>query len=147
MNSKLKLIPSTPRAVPAAPEIWQWPNVPKGSWGPRGWNWLHILAINYPETATREDARVAFRRIWNFVTHLPCDDCRFHAVLFVRRRPPGLAGSVALQIWVWRFHNAVNARLDKRLVSYDEYLKRYADELCWANWGAGCEARGAPRPG
>jgi mitochondrial FAD-linked sulfhydryl oxidase len=117
---------------------WRWPNAPKNEWGPKGWNWLHTLAINYPQNPTQGEGRVAYRRIWDFITHLPCAECLEHAARFVARRPPDLSSTHALQAWVWGFHNAVNARLGKRLVSYEEYSAAYADELCWANWHAGC---------
>lgn len=134
MNPKL----SAQQAV----EVWRWPNVPKGKWGPRGWNWLHVTAINYPQDPTLAEARLAFRRIWNFITHLPCAECRAHAVQFVLRHPPDLSSTFGLQAWVWRFHNAVNYRLGKRVIPYEEYLAVYADEICWADWQEGCRVTG-----
>jgi hypothetical protein len=108
---------------------WAWPALPKWVWGPRGWYWLHTAAIGYPARPTRDDARVAFRRIWAFVTHLPCAECRGHATRYVLRRPPNLASTDALQAWVWGFHNAVNRRLGRPAVSYEEYRRLYADEI------------------
>jgi FAD-linked sulfhydryl oxidase len=119
---------------------WLPPGVPKREWGPRAWNWLHLTAINYPSEPTREEARLAFRRIWDFTQNLPCVECRAHATASLLRRPPDLASSVALQAWVWGFHNEVNARLGKPAVSYEEYTRLYADEICWANWHEGCQA-------
>lgn len=118
---------------------WAWPALPKREWGPRGWNWLHVTAINYPPSPTLTDARVAFRRIWTFVSHLPCAECRNHATRFVRQNPPNLASTYALQAWVWKFHNAVNLRLGNPLIPYEEYQRLYADEICWANWSSGCD--------
>ncbi len=117
---------------PPAPGAW--PRMPKQDWGPRGWNWLHQLAINYPRRApTREEARLAFRRIWTFVTHLPCEECRRHATAYVVKYPPNLRSTVELQSWAWEFHNAVNRRLGKPEMSYDDYLRTYAEEIHWAN--------------
>ena len=119
-------------------EVWVWPNVPKGTWGPKGWNWLHVTAINYPQRARRTDAKAAFRRVWNFVSNLPCIECRQHATQYVLSHPPNLAGSESFQDWAWQFHNDVNDRLGKTLITRDEYRQLYANELCWANWGVGC---------
>ena len=119
-------------------EIWVWPPSPKKTWGPRGWNWLHVLAISYPAAPTLEEGRVAFRRIWNFVNNLPCPECRYHATRYVFQHPPDLSGTYALQSWVWEFHNAVNRRLGKKEISYSEYLAVYSNEICWANWSEGC---------
>lgn len=132
-----------PRALAANLEQkgWAWPAaLPKSSWGPRAWYWLHVTAINYPPSPTPVDARIAESRIWGFVTHLPCASCRDHATQFVRQRPPSLESTYALQAWVWRFHNAVNLRLGKPLIPYEEYLRLYADEICWADWTGECGA-------
>jgi len=109
---------------------WVWPRVSKGTWGPEGWYWLHVTAIQYPRDPVLADARRAFRRVWDFVTSLPCAECREHAAGHVVRSPPNLASSEAFQVWAWRFHNVVNARLGKRLVSYEEYRRLYAGEIC-----------------
>lgn len=116
------------------------PGVPKAEWGPKEWNRLHVLAINYPQDPTWGTARVTFRRIWGSVSRLPCPTCRMHGIRYITRNPPDLSGTEALQAWMWRFHNAVNALLDKPLASFQDYLRFYADELCWANWSAGCRA-------
>ena len=35
-------------------------------WGRRGWRWLHITAINYSRFPSGAEARIVYRRIWNF---------------------------------------------------------------------------------
>lgn len=122
-----------------SPGAWRWPNVSKKQWGPPGWRWLHTTAINYPRAPTRADAQATFRRVWDFVSNLPCEECRRHATHYVTSNPPNLASSDAFQEWAWRFHNAANARLGKPLVSFEEYRRLYARELCRANPGAGCD--------
>jgi mitochondrial FAD-linked sulfhydryl oxidase len=117
---------------------------PPSAWGPRGWNWLHLLAVNYPPEPAQEDMRRAFRRLVDFATHLPCAECRDHTLQYLAANSPDLADTYALQAWVWRFHNAVNARLGKRLFPYEEYQALYADEICWANWHPNsCRSAGA----
>jgi hypothetical protein len=155
------------RPVPNAEQPFAWPrahwgydpqarpgplgtNVPKPQgtkeeWGPRGWRWLHVTAIGYPLRPTPGEARAAAERISGFVGHIPCPECRGHAARYVRRRPLALENSDSLQVWAWRFHNAVNARLGKPLVSFDAYRAAYARELCWASGDpAACGAAGLP---
>lgn len=110
-------------------EHWAWPPVPKGTWGPQGWNWAHNLAISYPANPSLADARVAHLRLMNFISNLPCAECRYHATCYVANNPPALASSLTFQSWFWRFHNAVNLRLGKPFYSYDRYLEDYADEI------------------
>src|SRR5277367_846812 len=103
-------------------ERWIWPTtMSKLQWGHRGWDWMHGLAIKYPQDPSRADGIVAFRKIWNFVQGLPCQECRNHAIAFVIAQPPDLANTYALQRWVWMFHNSVNFRLKKRMIPYEEY--------------------------
>jgi len=108
-------------------------NVPKKEWGPRGWNWLHMVAISYPSNPTITDARATFRRIWNHAAGLPCPECKGHAVQYIINNPPDLKNTHALQAWVWKFHNAVNVRLKKPVMSFEDYLESYADEICWSS--------------
>jgi hypothetical protein len=124
---------------------WKWPGVvplrravspssrivplSKSEWGPPAWGWLHTLAISYPEVATAADAATARARIAFFLGNLPCGECRSHAAVFVAARPPFLGSSLALQAWVWSFHNNVNRRVGKPTITYDEYRRLYAEEI------------------
>lgn len=105
---------------------WKWPpQIAIWDWGPHGWNWIHTVAIRYPLNPTTEDARVAFRRIWNFASRLPCAECRDHATSYILQRPPSLASTHSLQEWVWRFHNATNLRLGKPFTTAAAYRSAY----------------------
>ncbi len=115
---------------------------PKEVWGPPRWRWLHNTAIEYPQRPTRAEAHTAFLHIWNFINQLPCKECRVHAIRYMMLHPPDLSSSRALQVWVWRFHNAVNYRLGKQEISYEGYQRLYVEELRRANRGAGAAVRG-----
>jgi FAD-linked sulfhydryl oxidase len=116
---------------------WDWPAGPKSVWGPIGWRWLHLAAIYYPRAPAAADAEDTAARIGAFVARLPCAECRWHAALHLRRDPPALGSSGAFRVWAWRFHNAVNARLGHRRVSYAECCRLYADDIRWADWAGG----------
>lgn len=106
---------------------WTWPpRLTLPEWGRLGWAWLHTLAITYPRRPIGYDQRVVGYRIWNFVSHLPCWECRQHATQFVLSYPPDTRSTHTLQRWAWNFHNAVNLRLGKPLVSFSEYQRIYA---------------------
>lgn len=121
-------------------EEWRWsPLWTKDEWGPKGWRWLHIMAIEYPAEPTARDKSRAAGRIQNFLRNLPCVLCRTHAKEYYKKYPPSFGSSHQLQCWVWRFHNSVNRRLGKPLLYYKDYLKLYMSELCWANWSQQCQ--------
>jgi hypothetical protein len=127
------------------PEKWTWPaNIPLEEWGRRGWRWLHITAINYSRFPSADESRIVYRRIWNFVRGLPCDNCCSHGLAYLIRYPPDLRNSESLQRWMHDFHNSVNTRLKKPTISFEEYRGLYADEICWAYSGGGCSIAAAP---
>ena len=101
----------------------------KKEWGPRGWNWLHLTAINYAPDIMLLNGRTIFLQIWNFINNLPCEECQKHSAMFILRNPPCLSSSYSLQSWVWKFHNDVNFHLGKPYISYEEYQRIYADEI------------------
>jgi hypothetical protein len=108
--------------------------VPKSEWGPRGWAWLHTQAINYSAHPSKADQMAMFARFWSFIQTLPCQECRIHATNYAREYPPDFSGSAGFQTWAWRFHNAVNYRLGKPLMTAEEYRQTYAEEIAASYW-------------
>ena len=94
------------------------------------------MAISYAHEPTAADAALAQRRIQNFIENLPCPECRGHSMEYISENPVDLSSSQSLQVWVWRFHNAVNKRLGKALLPFAAYSQLYLSEMCWANWTA-----------
>jgi hypothetical protein len=108
--------------------------VDKSEWGPRGWSWLHTQAIDYAARPTKIQQAAMFARFWSFILHLPCEECLQHSTQYARQYPPDFSGSAGFQTWAWRFHNAVNYRLGKPLVSAEEYRRIYAEETSASYW-------------
>lgn len=101
----------------------------KNVWGPTKWYELHTAAISYPVNPSRDekvDMRIWF---WRFVYVLPCVECRTHATEYASKYPPDVSGGREFQTWAWRFHNAVNSRLKKPLMSVEMYHKAYQNEI------------------
>lgn len=114
------------------------PGQPKQEWGPRAWHWLHLMAINYPPDPSENDMARARVRIGRFIQSLPCADCRIHAAAYIAAVPPDASDAQSLQVWAWRFHNAVNRRLGKRQFPFAAYRQLYLSEMCWAEWSSAC---------
>jgi hypothetical protein len=106
----------------------------KDVWGPLGWAWLHRQAIDFPAAPAPPEQAAAFIRFWAFVQTLPCAECRVHATRYAREFPPDFSGSAGYQTWAWHFHNAVNRRLGKPLMSAEEYQAAYAEEIAASYW-------------
>ena len=139
--------PAAPAAAPAAPADSAAgaadaaaTATPKSVWGPRGWRWLHMMAIAYPRKPTKEDKLLVQRRLTDFFNAMPCPECRAHSMGYLAKYPPDITDSATLQAWTWRFHNSVNARLGKPAFPFSAYQQVYLSEMCWAHWPSeGCE--------
>ena len=128
MNHKVKL----PWVEGGASNVKQ--PAPKTEWGPRAWHWLHSQAINYPAHPSKTDQTTMFARFWSFIQTLPCADCRVHATKYASDYPPDFSNSSGFQTWAWRFHNTVNRRLGKDLMTAEEYREAYAEEITQNYW-------------
>lgn len=120
------------------------PSPPCPPWCRPAWAALHRAAIRCPDEPSAAEARTLAAGLRAFLAALPCADCRAHATAYAARVPPPCGdGSAALQSWVWEFHNAVNQRLRKPLVPFEDYCALYADDILRAQ----CDADAARRPG
>lgn len=123
----------------APPLALPWTGLPPGSspgvWGPRGWRWLHLAAIAYPDSPTPADRLAAHGALWAFLQTIPCPECRVHAHAYARADPPDLSGAAGYQAWAWRFHNAVRRRLGKPPLDWAGYVAVYAEDYRKKEWG------------
>lgn len=102
---------------------------PPSAWGPGGWEWLHDLAVSYPHNPSIRDVKRAGELLTEFFMTVPCLECYAHIIQYVTKHPPNFMNSESFQHWVWLFHNNVNMRLGKKVVSLDEYRIKYADKI------------------
>lgn len=94
--------------------------------GPGYWHRLHRLAWDARTRAT-QTAFCAEMRLT--CETFPCEVCRGHCGAYVAAHPPeqyvgkevmldGASEPLGVFVWLWQFHNAVNARLGKPLMSF-----------------------------
>lgn len=102
------------------------------AWGPGEWHSIHTTAAD----ATTQEKFNAFGP-WtrNQVKHLPCNECTDHANLYIHSKPPEEAEDAFM--WSWRFHNAVNRRLNKPEMDYTTARQIYLEGkgVCTGNCG------------
>ena len=106
------------RVAAAVPGSWD--GFPPGTWGPGLWFLLHTMAAAYPDAPTPEDRRhhMAFLRTLPHV--LPCAGCRKGMTALSACGPLKLAPNVlrdkfSFFKWTVDLHNAVNAKVGKRV--------------------------------
>lgn len=93
-------------------------------WGAAAWRFLHVGAAYVPEQVPRDQSR----RLQGFLLGLPdmvaCPTCQNHARAFVDAHKDELPSITRTRTNLFRFlvdfHNYVNKRQGKRLMSYKE---------------------------
>lgn len=119
--------------------------------GPGTWDQMHKDTFN---AVTPEDQKGCCGRIRNTCYTFNCKTCRGHCTEYISTHPPedyigltwtdpsdGTVYQLGLAIWVWKFHNAVNERLGKKLLRWDACFKMYTTlpEHCSSNCSEGDE--------
>jgi hypothetical protein len=103
--------------------------------GPGVWFKIHLDALNLE---SKEEQLFFIKQLRKIVESLPCGDCRQHATKYVEQNPPekylGLVDG--LFIFTVEFHNFVNKRLKKPILSLEEAKNLYLNPaICYENCG------------
>ena len=117
--------------------------------GPGYWASWHLKTL-HSNTAQRK-AEVA-RSIAIDISNFPCMKCRDHAKDYVKRNP--LINAVrerdvySMFYWTVRFHNEVNLRLEKEVISPEKALEMWTGDksFCTEDCGSDSEAKQSPKP-
>lgn len=100
-------------------------------WGAMLWPVLHIIALNYSCSPTKQEQKDYYTFFKILAKILPCRACRCSTDKFYKSAPTRLTMQVfksrtTLAMWVWRLHNRVNKRLDKRCsLSFPAMSRKY----------------------
>ena len=98
--------------------------------GPGTWNVIHTLAYN----ATTKSAKEAFIKHMTIICkQFPCETCRGHCKQYLKENPMSdyvdvitEGKALGLFTWSWQFHNAVNFRIGKPLMTWEMALHIYS---------------------
>ena len=128
----------TQSAPPAAPPAslcegaafcMQLQGLTKQEWGRRCWHKLHLRAIRWHRHAMPQQVLAEHRALQSIFAHLPCEECSVHAYKHYWQVLPDLTTNASYHMWMFSFHNAVNERLGKPVLGYEEYQGLYSTEL------------------
>lgn len=105
--------------------------------GPGVWNTIHKQAY-LAKTPIQQQQFVIFMK--SVCYEFPCKVCRGHCTEYIKNNPlETYIGStvdgqpLGLFIWAWKFHNAVNTRLKKPIMSWETAITLYSesdDKVC-----------------
>lgn len=96
--------------------------------GPGVWYVIHSIAY-YANTLA--DQKNAIKTITFICEHFPCEKCRGHAQKYIKENPMENnlmkeKKELSLFLWTWKFHNAVNYRIGKHIMSWEVAIQLYA---------------------
>ena len=98
----------------------------KNVWGPPTWQLLHCMALKAKETIEPHHLHELKVIIERLVSNLPCPMCSGHAITYFKiNQFQRIQTLQQLQQFLFHFHNSVNSRLQKSLLSYEDHLTLY----------------------
>ena len=89
-------------------------------WGSYYWVVLHTQAMCYPSQPTKAEKERMVRFLNDFMTLLPCTLCVNDARDYMVSHPPSLASNIEFELWVYAFHNHVNLKIGKPIITLKE---------------------------
>src|SRR5262249_35003055 len=104
--------------------------------GPGTWNVIHRLAF---QAQDHDNQMIFIKEMTAICSGFPCPVCRGHCKEYIATHPMedylqatmninGKEILIGMFVWAWRFHNAVNTRLKKPLMSWETAYNMYSGE-------------------
>lgn len=105
-------------------------------WGPHAWNFLHSVALAYPEKPSMADRNAYYRFFQDLGAVLPCHYCKLHySEHFVSSElTAALESRQMLFEWTVNLHNKVNKALHKPTLSVKEALQELQAQYSETQW-------------
>ena len=96
-------------------------------WGPQMWFTLHSITFNYPLKPTEQDKN-NYKYFFTYMQYvIPCTICQKNYIRHLKESPVeyNLNSREKLVKWLIDLHNMVNGETGKKLLSYNNVIKKY----------------------
>lgn len=94
----------------------------KNVWGPPTWQLLHCMSIKAKDIMTPIQIKQLMVLIERVASNLPCPTCSSHAKSYFKQHHYNqLTTLPQLRHFLFTFHNNVNLRLKKSVITYEEH--------------------------
>lgn len=105
--------------------------------GPGIWDLIHKISMDASDSS-RETQFVKFMN--NVCQNLSCKKCNLHCTEYITKNPmdeylgkfvkvkKGNKKPPGLFVWGWKFHNSVNSKLNKPIMTWDTAYNMYSGE-------------------
>lgn len=96
-------------------------------WGPHYWFFLHTIAFTYPNHPNSNTKKIYYNFFRNFPLFIPVNEVSSTFSDILNKYPilPYLDNKKSLIKWVHFVHNKINRKLEKPIVSIEEFYKQY----------------------
>ena len=93
----------------------------KESLGNVTWKFLHTFAQGFPELLTNRQ-QFLIKIFFDALSELyPCEECSVHFQKYLKRHPFDVTSARGIRMYLCKFHNSVNNRLNKTIVDCDKF--------------------------
>jgi hypothetical protein len=110
-------------------------------WGPHYWNTFHFIAATYDIKPNPSIKSTMKNFIQSIPVFLPCKECQDHAFEYIKSQDLDKVVSSRMDLFTFffNFHNVVNKRLNKPLMSMEDALQKYSysnplNSFNWTKW-------------
>lgn len=103
-------------------------NIDPKIWGPSFWDTFHTIASTYDDNPSKSIQEATKQFIQSIPIFLPCKECQDHAFAFIKKSNLNsvVSNKSAMFLFFFNFHNEVNKRLNKPVMSYKNAVKKYS---------------------
>jgi|SRR6478609_705709 len=102
---------------------WKSEKVDISTLGRSSWMLLHTTAAKYPVHPDGNVQKQMNDYLHLFAQFYPCRECSDHMTTYMHQNPPKTQGRDALQYWISKLHNDVNAKLGKKQYDLSDISK------------------------
>jgi len=102
------------------------PNV----WGPKYWFFFHTITLSYPNYPNSVTKKKYYDFVQNIPMFLPVEEIATYFSKLLNEYPvqPYLDNRESFIKWFWFIHNKVNEKLEKPVISLNEFYIKYYEQ-------------------
>jgi hypothetical protein len=99
-------------------------------WGPKYWFFLHTISLSYPNFPNTITKKRYYELIQNMPQFIPVEEIATNFSKLLNEFPvqPYLDNRESFIKWVWFIHNKINEKLEKPIITLNEFYVKYYDE-------------------
>ena len=99
-------------------------------WGPKFWFFLHTISLCYPNYPNAVTKKKYYEFIQNLPLFLPIEEVASNFSKLLDKYPiqPYLDNKESFIKWVWFIHNKINEKLEKPVISLNDFYVKYYEQ-------------------